>query len=219
MPRFFGDVLVRHESRHFRLELRRVEFRVLELVENVTPPDCGHLFPIGRERGGDPSDHVLEIEPQLVGLGLMLLLCRVTLDVATVDLSDHRLEIVLTNRGALQIRAAEVVCRASRFPEIPLDIGDPRTGIDSVAQLRLGQLGTGNVDSAKPLESLAVSTAAFADRELVIENSFLLVLLKVMEMAILEAKSPMTYWQMDTRWVVGRRSPGLQTPCSRDVVD
>src|SRR5579884_3778546 len=94
---------------------------------------------------------------------------------------DRSLKVFLSNWNALEIVAAEPVCRATCLTEIPLRIGSPWACVDSVAHFLIGEFLARDVNGPEPLQSFAGATRAKIDHQLVTKNPFLLVVLEIVK--------------------------------------
>src|SRR5271157_902374 len=94
---------------------------------------------------------------------------------------DRCFEIILPNRAAPEVVAGEPGRRTTCFAEIPLGISGPRTRVDGVTQLLVGQFLAGDVDRLEPVQLFAVCPRAEIDHKLVIEYLLLLIVLEIVK--------------------------------------
>lgn len=80
MPTFTLDFGIRHESVDPLFELDWVKSRALVNMVEWTPFDRFHLRTLLRESGLDPINIALEVEPELIGIRVMLMVAHICFD-------------------------------------------------------------------------------------------------------------------------------------------
>ena len=68
-----GDILVLHQSCLLLLKLSTVQLLLLKLVVQLAPGESLHLAAVVREGGLCPTHHRLEVEPERIGVGFVLI--------------------------------------------------------------------------------------------------------------------------------------------------
>ena len=139
------------------------------------PIHAFHWPTVVRENRRDAVDDRPEVAPQSRGGPVELVPGHVFLDrlAVVLDPLDCGFEVLLAFCPPIQIPVADCVSRAGGpLPaEIPLRVGHPRTCVDRVPQLLVGQLFARDVDDPKPCELLAGRPRADINVQRVIEKS------------------------------------------------
>ena len=167
---FVGDVIVHHQFADLALERPCVEELILKLVIQGSPADALHFPAVFGEGCLHPFDHVAEVGPQFVGVGVVLVFGHIVFDLVVRDPFQGGFENFLPDGGAIDIIFRQQVSRRVGFAENRFGMREPGSGVGGVAQLLLGQFDALHVDDAEPCQAFVVAALADVDHQLVVQN-------------------------------------------------
>ena len=154
----------------------RIVNAVAEFVEHCAPVQALHLAAVFGEGRAYPCDDIHEVGPQLVGIRVELVLRHVIVYFGNAVVPCRPFqnggEVRLFDGRAVEEVGTELVGRAAGFREMAAGIRHEWAGVDSVQQLLVQQLFSGNVDDSEPVQLLFVRSLAEIDRQLVVQEFF-----------------------------------------------
>ena len=120
-------LLIRHlivNQQRFDLPLQsvRVKLRVFEAIVEQHPLDAFHLFPLYREDGLHPLNNLAEVEPNLIGMLVLLVESHIFLNrpktVSGGNPLNGRLQILLLDGGIVRVIPNDIVGDAALLPAV-----------------------------------------------------------------------------------------------------
>ena len=159
------DIVVAHKTGDFFLKLGGVNLVPLVRIVQRSPSHTLHLPTILGEGSFDPVDDGLKVQPQFVGVWLVLMFGHISFDVAFAKPVNGRFQEVLPIRCAFEVVATGPVCRTPGLAEMSLGVRNPRTGINGVAKLLLRQPFSSDIDGPEPPQLLTVRAATLINHQ------------------------------------------------------